>query len=352
MKKANEKKLYILLGVLVLLFGFMSYFSLTSISQLRGNARVVNYTGIVRGATQRLIKKELQGYADDALLTRLDGIVEELIIGEGPNQLIVLKDKDFLSYMHQVQGKWDELKTEISYVREGNDKSHLFDLSEDYFVLVDKTVSAAEIFSEKQVDRSITWLMVINGIFLLLLLFGGVGIAKSASLKRRAEALGKIAYLDPLTQMPNRASCEQEIDRYNNASVPNQKLSVFMFDMNNLKRVNDLLGHQGGDRIIADFARIIKTEGASYGFVGRYGGDEFVAIFPNGSEAQVQEYLTRINEKTISYNLLHVTEVEKISFAVGYVIEDSGEMKVEEMIDEADRKMYIRKREMKENKEA
>mgnify|MGYP000744985677 CR=1 FL=1 len=47
--------------------------SLVSIHNLQGNARVINYTGVVRGATQRLVKEELKGRADDALIARLDG---------------------------------------------------------------------------------------------------------------------------------------------------------------------------------------------------------------------------------------------------------------------------------------
>ena len=49
--------------------------SLVSIHNLQGNARVINYTGVVRGATQRLVKEELKGRADDALIARLDGIM-------------------------------------------------------------------------------------------------------------------------------------------------------------------------------------------------------------------------------------------------------------------------------------
>lgn len=60
-------------------------YSLSSIYQIRGNARVVNYTGIVRGATQRLVKMELHCQPDDALLLRLDSIINDLIKGGGQN---------------------------------------------------------------------------------------------------------------------------------------------------------------------------------------------------------------------------------------------------------------------------
>lgn len=350
MKKIVNKKEYLIIIVVVILFASVSYLSLTSIHQLRGNARVINYVGIVRGATQKLVKEEMYNNPDDSLISRLNSIVAELITGEGPNNLIVLQDQAYLDNMNEVQRQWNEIKDEIMKVRDGAGKERLYELSEEYFVLADQTVSSAEAYSENQLNRSTAMLIGVNIIFFGLMGVGVVTFLRSSALKRRAETLGKIAYYDPLTQMPNRASCEREAVKAA-SSPPDGLAAVFMFDMNNLKRVNDLIGHQGGDRIIADFARIIKTEGEEFGFVGRYGGDEFIAIIFNASESIAQTFLTRINEKLVAYNILHVNELEKISFAVGYVVGNPRESSIDEMINEADRRMYIRKRQMKENKE-
>lgn len=350
MKNSKLKKEYLLTGIVIFLFIILSYLSLTSIHQLSGNARVINYAGIVRGATQRLVKKELSGYPDDALINRLDSIVNELISGEGPNGLIVLPDPEYLSLLKRVSESWVSLKAEIEVVRMGGDKIPLFDLSENYFTLVDQTVSAAEQFSEAQVTRSTNFMIVVTFIFVALMLAGLISIYRTSLLKKKAEDLGRIAYLDPLTQMPNRASCEQEISRLKELSSADM-IAVFMFDMNNLKLVNDQLGHQGGDRIIADFARIIKTEAAPYGFIGRYGGDEFLGLFENGNETLVQEFLAHVNEKIVAYNLLHIKKLEKLSFAVGYVIDSIRNRDLDVMINDADHRMYTRKRQMKENKE-
>lgn len=149
--------------------------------------------------------------------------------------------------------------------------------------------------------------------------------------------------------MPNRASCEREIsgivEKHSDGPI-----GVLMMDMNNLKLTNDALGHQGGDRIIADFARVIKTEAASFGFIGRYGGDEFLGVFPDTDENSIKDYLGRVNEKIVAYNILHTRDVERISFAVGYVVETLKSMTINDMINEADKRMYLRKRQMKESK--
>lgn len=350
MKKLAQKKEYIIIGIVIVLFIFVSLLSLSSINQLRGNARVVNYVGIVRGATQKLVKEEMYDFQDDKLIARLDTIINELITGEGPNGLTVLEDETYLGNMHQVKNHWSDLKDEIMTVRNGADKAALFDSSQEYFDLVDRTVSSAEAFSETQVQNSTNSLIIINLLFVGIILVGVVSIVRSISIRKRADMLGKIAYIDPLTQMPNRASCEREIDKYQSGKYE-QELAVFMFDMNNLKLVNDMMGHQGGDRIIADFARILKTTGEEFGFVGRYGGDEFIAIIPDGTPQKAESYITRINEKVVAYNLLHINNIEKISFAADYVIGNLKSNTFEELINEADRKMYVRKRQMKENKD-
>ena len=56
------------------LFCLISTVALMAMLHMQGNARVVNYTGIVRGATQRLVKQEINGISNDALIRRLDGI--------------------------------------------------------------------------------------------------------------------------------------------------------------------------------------------------------------------------------------------------------------------------------------
>jgi diguanylate cyclase (GGDEF)-like protein len=349
------KKEYLLIIVCIALFLAVSVLSFSSIQQLQGNARVVNYGGIVRGGTQKLIKEELMNsynltsgvdYTDDKLIERLDGIVNELITGEGPNDLIVLNDEVYLDDMNQVKELWGGLKEEIYAVRGGKDPKTLFDLSQDYFDLVNQTVFDAEDFSERQVTRITNLLIVVNSVFVILIIVSLVLVIRSFAVRRRVDTLGKIAYVDPLTGMENRASCEREIMRIKE-SEESKRLAVLMFDMNNLKLANDFLGHQGGDVIIAKFAEIIRVVAKDYGFIGRYGGDEFLGIFENVATSKVEEYLERINEKVAEYNSLQVNDIEKIAFAVGYELASTEDTGIDDMIFAADKAMYVNKRKMK-----
>lgn len=154
---------------LALLFCFISALSLVSIFGMQGQARVINYTGIVRGATQRLIKQEMYGVPDDELIAYLDGILDELATGEGDNGLIVLDDEKFQSLTREMSQSWKAIKESILDVRDGGDAATLYRLSEDYFVLSDRAVSAAEIYSENNVRNTLIILLSLNGLFVVII---------------------------------------------------------------------------------------------------------------------------------------------------------------------------------------
>lgn len=154
--------------LLIVLFFFISITSLSSISHLQGNGRVINYAGIVRGASQRLVKQELNYTPNDSLIQYLDEIICELADGNGNNDLILLPDPQFQNHINTMAQSWELLKAEILNVRNGSDSHRLFDLSEEFFVLADTTVSAAEIYSETCVSNAKFRLICLNLVFIVL----------------------------------------------------------------------------------------------------------------------------------------------------------------------------------------
>ena len=72
MRKKNEFFIYTCMWVIALAI------LMVLLMQNLGDARIVNYSGIVRGATQKLVKEEMSGQQDDALLLRLDQIIDNL----------------------------------------------------------------------------------------------------------------------------------------------------------------------------------------------------------------------------------------------------------------------------------
>ena len=135
-----------LLIILIVLVAIM----MVLIGKLQGTARVINYTGLVRGATQREVKLEITGNPNDELIDYLDGILEDLKYEDGDYNLVKLDDNDYEKKLDTQIAFWILLKNEIYKVREyGYENTDIVNLSEEYFQLADQTVSAAEKYSER-----------------------------------------------------------------------------------------------------------------------------------------------------------------------------------------------------------
>ena len=340
---------YFIMGVVCVLFLWTTWLSFSSIVQLQGNARVINYAGIVRGATQRLIKQELHGQANDALIARLDGIVDELLHGDGAgkNRLIALPDPAFQSNMAKILEQWAGLKREIAGHRADPSHTGLYPASESYFDLVDETVSLAEMPTESQVLSFKRRLGVSAGVFAVLFLSGIAVALRTVALRRRADMLGAIAFVDPLTGMPNRAACHREIASYSQPGAAGE-LAVFVFDMNNLKRANDVLGHNEGDKIIAAFGGLLHQTFDGIGFAGRYGGDEFIA-FLRRNAADAERLMAALRQRVDAYNQTIPEEIRHVQYAGGFAVGDVRSTAVDELIKDADREMYNEKRNSRES---
>jgi methyl-accepting chemotaxis protein len=121
---------------------------------MSADGRVVNFSGIVRGATQRLVKLELSSQPADKLITKVNGILAGLLNGSSELQLPKATDPEFISCLNQLQTSWTSLKQNIQTARQ-NPSTHptLLAASEDFFKLADQTVSAAEQFSTGKVAQ-------------------------------------------------------------------------------------------------------------------------------------------------------------------------------------------------------
>jgi len=104
--------------------------------------------------------------------------------------------------------------------------------------------------------------------------------ARLASLQRLQE-LQQLAYLDPLTGVGNRRFAELTLQaRLDELRRYGWTFAVLFIDIDRFKQVNDTHGHEVGDRVLALVARTIGASLRSFDFLGRWGGEEFVAVVP------------------------------------------------------------------------
>ena len=118
--------------------------------------------------------------------------------------------------------------------------------------------------------------------------------------------LYSLAYYDPLTRLPNREMLRESMQRRIRYSQKHKKQFAFLYlDIDNLKHVNDTLGHDEGDRLIMHVAHILQESIEAPGFVARFGTDEFAIILPETSSPEeitplVEYLLNRIKEPWIT----------------------------------------------------
>ena len=171
MKQAEQHAASLLQQILIFVLIFLVIFMMVQIQNLHGTAHVVNYAGLVRGATQREVKLEITGTADDMQIEYLDKILSGLKYEDGNYNLVILKDPAYQQCLDNQIEYWELLKEEIYTVREkGYENTNVVSMSETYFEYADETVTAAEQYSEKIAAR-IRLTEIISALDILLLIF-------------------------------------------------------------------------------------------------------------------------------------------------------------------------------------
>lgn len=91
---------------------------LVLVGKIQGTARVVNYAGLVRGKTQRIVKLEISGTPEDALLGDVASYIEGLRFGSSELDLVRLDDADFQVKTTALSSEFDDLRNELILVRQ------------------------------------------------------------------------------------------------------------------------------------------------------------------------------------------------------------------------------------------
>ena len=172
MKITTQLKLT-LAGLACLTLGVTVFENLrTQQSALDGS--VVNKSGIVRGATQRLVKLETNGQPSDQIIQTLDQLINGLINGDQDLNLPKATDPDYLAKIQEVESAWQQLKITIAQYRQNPSlESQLIQDSEAYFELTNEAVFAAEAFTSANINEiSITqWIFLALDLGVLAFVF-------------------------------------------------------------------------------------------------------------------------------------------------------------------------------------
>ncbi|WP_246128979.1 GGDEF domain-containing protein [Colwellia demingiae] len=150
----------------------------------------------------------------------------------------------------------------------------------------------------------------------------------------------QLAHYDPLTQLSNRrdALCilKQEQARMIRSKEP---LSIIICDVDHFKKINDQYGHNAGDIVLVELAKIFTNNIREQDFVARWGGEEFLFILPQTLAKNANLVAVKINEK-LQNNLVDY-EGKEIKVTVSMGIEQFNDnQSIDEIINSADKYLY------------
>ena len=157
----------------------------------------------------------------------------------------------------------------------------------------------------------------------------------------------RLAMFDPLTKLYNRHYFDEQFLVYKRrASRYDEKFHLVLFDVDDLKVVNDLHGHSVGDSVIKRIASEIQIKTRKSDVIARYGGDEFIGLFVGTSCDALHRKITDI-ENNLNMNPIMINEkLIYFNFSFGIATYPKDGESLSELLEVADKRMY----EDKENK--
>ena len=308
------------------------------VSRIQGTARVVNYAGLVRGKTQRIIKLEDARMPQDDMIADVKGYIKGLRFGSEELDLVSLDDKAFQVKMEELDAYFDTLKQEIDLVRQvGYENTNIIEKSEIFFNLCDVATGLAESYSQRIATRlkQFETLTVIDIVILVFMIL--YELLKALRYAKANRELKSKIYLDEATGLPNKNKCEEIL-----TLEAEQNMAICVFDLNNLRIINNQQGHERGDLYIRSFAKSLRKGVDENQFVGRCGGDEFIAFFKNVTKEDVKRNLENIKKECAKCSEI------PLSYAAGFAYSnDFSKLTMRELFCQADKNMYIDKNQAK-----
>ncbi|CAN5880599.1 diguanylate cyclase [soil metagenome] len=157
--------------------------------------------------------------------------------------------------------------------------------------------------------------------------------------------LKKLSITDGLTGLFNHRHIHQLLhEEWQRTQRTNEPLAVVMLDLDKFKQVNDTYGHPTGDVILYETARILEETAREIDMVGRYGGEEFIAILPNSDEDAATQFAERVRQAVETHVFRDEDTEVRLTMSCGLAaFPDEAVDGPDELLKRADEALYAAK---------
>jgi len=388
-----KNRLMLTYGVLVILAFIIVAGNLMIFKTMESDSNFVNYSGRLRATSYKMAqlsnilindKDQLVGEQLKNSIHYFDFLIIALPEGDPKLGMSAPTHKDTVEKLTYIKTLWDtRYKLEYEAILTNKDVDSLRVINEEVGAYVDFIDEMVTSYSEnarfkvtraRTMNRAISIIIIGAAVFSFQFINNGIrkpidllmkNLKESSfidgELEKTVESISKDEFnimegyfneliYDSLTKVYNRRSGLAKLNRIFQYDDRREfTMSICFIDINGLKQVNDSLGHKYGDDLIVSAINVIKDTVRDYDFVIRLGGDEFLIVF-NGIKADAAENIwLRIVE---DYEKINQEEYRPYLISVSHgIVEYNNKQKIvlDDMIKEADEKMYSEKRKIKED---
>ncbi len=169
-------------------------------------------------------------------------------------------------------------------------------------------------------------------------------VAMAIENARLFDAVQRMAIIDELTGLYNRRHFMKLAHiEFERARRYKRQLSVMMFDIDHFKKVNDTYGHMFGDQVLAAIGALCRQRMRDIDPIGRYGGDEFVAMVLEADLKQAREVGERLRTQVEQLIFDHPAGEVRVTISVGVAEQDHNTSDLDALIAQADQALYMAK---------
>lgn len=162
-----------------------------------------------------------------------------------------------------------------------------------------------------------------------------------SQLERKNRTLSELNNTDFMTKISNRRFLQKMLGKELKRSIRyHNALSIILFDVDNFKHINDTYGHNAGDEVLKNIAKILMNKTRESDYIGRWGGEEFIILTP---QTTINSAAVLAEEIRLSIERFNFNKPNRVTCSFG-ISELNDEMESDELIRKADHALYQAKK--------